>query len=234
MMHTSKQWFIAAASVAAITCAAGLASAEEASADVSLSTSDLGSGGGGGGEDGAFLAAGKVGGIASFNGLTPMVQGAVELGWVFGGGRNIGAMLQVEYTAPPADGKVTEEAFDPPRMEGGAYKWEIVQKELVFQPTFLYRLTGITDGIVPYAGIGPRIYLLESVVRGEAGGTKFKETYERSTKWGVGVPLGAEFTLGPGGVIAELLFQWGPLKHETTGDTHLGGGTLFVGYRALL
>ena len=56
----------------------------------------------------------------------------------------------------------------------------------------------------------------------------------QSTEFGFGLPLGAEYTLGPGGLIAELLFQWGPLKHDITGDTHLGSASLWVGYRALL
>jgi hypothetical protein len=203
-------------------------------ADLSVSTEDLGDDPGEG-DSGAFLLAGKVGGIASFNGLDPFVQGGLELGWVFAGThRSIGAMLQVEYSAPPADGEVTEEGFDPPRVPDSMYKWEMVQKQLVFQPTFLYRFTSLEGSITPYAGIGPRIYLLETVVRGSSGGETIGDTFERSTKFGVGVPLGAELALGPGGVFAELLLQWGPFDHETTGDTHLGGGSLLLGYRALL
>lgn len=201
---------------------------------VDASTDDL-AGGGGDDAGGAFLLAGKIGGIASFNGLDPFLQGGIELGWVFAGtDRSIAALLQVEYSAPPASGSVTEEGFDPPRVADGSYDWELVQKELVFQPTFLYRLTGIHDSLTPYAGIGPRIYLLESVVRGNAGGETIGDTTEQSTKLGLGVPLGAELALGPGGLLAELLFQWAPFEHDTTGDTHLGGLSLLLGYRALL
>ncbi|MDH5672610.1 MAG: hypothetical protein OEZ06_10705 [Myxococcales bacterium] len=227
--------------------ASGVSAQESASMEADLSSAELEPSGG---EDNssAFLLAGKVGGIASFNGLDPFVHGGIELGWVFGGtGRSMAALLQVEYAVPPAAGSVTEEGLGgdadaglPPRVPDETYKWKIVQKELVFQPTFMYRLTGISGSITPYAGIGPRIYLLESVVWGTAGdkdgsGTQpIGDTYERSTKWGLGVPLGAELALGPGGLFAELLFQWGPFEHETTGKTHLGGGSLFLGYRALL
>jgi len=186
-------------------------------------------------EKGAFLMAGKVGGIASFNHLTPFVIGGVELGYVFGGTkRRLAVMLDATYTAPSADGTGTE-TFNPSRVADNTYKWEIRQKELVLQPTLLYRLTGVAGGkVTPYAGIGPRIYLLQTVSRGSAGGQTFMDSKEQSTKVGVGVPLGAELALGPGGLFAELLFQWGPLTHEITGDTHLGSGSLFLGYRALL
>ncbi|MDD9944310.1 MAG: hypothetical protein OXU20_24920 [Myxococcales bacterium] len=227
------------------------AASAEASADVDLSVGDRADAasdgtdsvpamddvadGGGSDDGGAFLAAGKVGGIASFNGLDPFVQVGVELGWLFGGtNRQIAAMLQVEYAVPPASGQVTEDGFDPERVPGGSYKWELTQKELVFQPTFMYRLTFLSDTIIPYAGIGPRLYLLETVVNADANGERIGDTFERSTKFGVGVPLGAELALGPGGLFAELLFQWGPFKHDTTGETHLAGGTFFLGYRALL
>ena len=183
----------------------------------------------------AILAAGKVGGIIPFNGLGPFVNFGIEVGYIFGGtDRSIGALIDFTYTVPHADGTQSED-FDPPRVEGGEYSWELTQKELVLQPTFLYRFTLLDWApITPYVGIGPRIYFLESVIEGEAGGEPFGETPERSTKFGVGLPLGAEYELGPGGLFAELLFQWGPMDHRITGETHLASGTLFLGYRALL
>lgn len=191
-------------------------------------------GGAGGGDSGKLLVAGKVGGLASFNGLDPFPSFGLELGYLFGGtGGRVAAVLAAEYTAPSASGEQTE-AFSPERVPGGAYSWEIRQKELVLQPTFMYRLPGVVPRLTPYAGIGPRIFLLESVVRGEAGGEAFQDTAERSTKVGVGLPLGAELELGPGGLFAELLFQWAPVDHTTTGDTHLGGSALYLGYRAAL
>jgi hypothetical protein len=119
-------------------------------------------------------------------------------------------------------------------VPGGAYDWEILQKELVLSPTFLYRATWLSDSITPYAGLGLRVYLLESIVKGGAGGQGFAETKEQSTKWGFGLPLGAELALGPGALTGELLLQWGPFDHTLTGDTNLGGMSLLLGYRLLL
>ena len=183
---------------------------------------------------GMLLLGGKIGGIASFNGLDPFVHGALEAGYVFPAlDQGLAAYLQVEYSAPGASGHVKED-FANERVPGGGYDWELTQKELVFSPTFAFRLTTLSDSITPYAGLGLRVYLLENTVLGSAGAEAFGETRERSTKWGLGLPLGAEFALGPGGVTAEVLLQWGPLKHTLTGDTHLGGASLFVGYRFLL
>jgi hypothetical protein len=181
------------------------------------------------GNEAAFLLAGKVGGIVPFNGLDPFVSGGIELGWIFAGtDQRICALLDVTYTAPEASGGAAD-----PRLASGAFDWEISQKELILQPTFLYRLTGLGP-IVPFAGIGPRIYLLETVSQGSSGGVTFQESKERSTKLGAGLPLGAEYELGPGGLMAELLTEWAPLDHRVTGDVSLLGMTLFLGYRARL
>lgn len=181
------------------------------------------------GGDAAFLLAGKVGGIVPFNGLDPFVSGGIELGWVFAGtDQRLCALLDVTYTVPQASGGAADL-----RLASGAFDWEIAQKELILQPTFLYRLTGLGP-IVPFAGIGPRIYFLETVSQGSSGGVTFLESKERSTKFGAGLPLGAEYELGPGGVMAELLMEWAPLDHRVTGDVSLLGMTLFVGYRARL
>ncbi|HET8934222.1 MAG TPA: hypothetical protein VFN67_12305 [Polyangiales bacterium] len=185
-------------------------------------------------ETGYVLLGAKVGGLASFNGLDPFVHGAIEAGYVFPAlNRGLGAYLQVEYSAPSTDGKVNE-AFDRDRVPGGAYNWHIRQQELVLAPTFLYRLTMLSDVITPYVGVGPRIYLIKDTTRGDANGVSIDETTEKSTKWGLGLPLGAELALGPGKLIGELMFQWGPLAHTLTGDTHLGGASLAIGYRMLL
>ncbi len=211
---------------------------QSASGQASVSTDGLTSTGSGSGsaadDSGAFLAGGKIGGIAPMQGLYPYLHGGIDLGYVFPNtGRTIAAYLGTEYTAPKSDGTQTEPEM-PSRIPGGTYDWEIRQRILVFQPTFLYRFTWLTDAVVPFAGIGPRMYLLKTVARGTAGGETIHDTKETTTKFGFGIPVGAELPLGPGGLTAELLFQWGPLDHETTGDTHLSALSLLFGYRALL
>ena len=178
-------------------------------------------------DPGALLLAGKVGGIVPLNGLDPFVTGGIEVGWIFAGTeQRIAALLDVTYTAPHASGTASD-----PRIAGSAFGWEIAQKELILQPTFLYRYTALGP-LVPFAGIGPRIYFLETVGEGSANGVKFSESQEQSTRFGAGLPLGAEYALGPGGLMAELLVEWAPLNHRVTGDVSLLSTSLFAGYRA--
>ncbi len=182
--------------------------------------------------EGGLLVAAKAGGIIPFNGMDPFVRGGLELGWVFSGqNRTIAALLDISYTRPGASGSEQDDrlAYDD---VPGEYDWEIEQHELVFQPTFLYRFTS-SNPLVPFVGLGPRIYLLETISRGKANDEKIQETSERSTKFGAGLPFGAEYQLGPGGLFAEGLLEWAPLDHRITGDSSLLAGTLQLGYRAI-
>lgn len=185
-------------------------------------------------DDWGILLAGKAGGVLPFSDLGLMAAGAIELGFVFGGtGRSIVALLDISYTAPSAEGNAEDSRLQPPG-DSGDYSWTLTQKQLTLQPTFVYRFTDLVEPFVPYAGIGPRLYLLESVIEGTAGDSKLPESVEQSTSFGFGIPLGCEFELGPGGLFVELLFQWGPLAHKITGDSHLGSSTVWLGYRAIL
>lgn len=178
---------------------------------------------------GAFVAGAKVGAIAPFDGLNPFVVGTIEVGYILPWlNRGLAGLVDVSYTAPSASGEQAD-----PRVPGGKYTWNLTQHELVIQPTILYRYTGL-GRIVPFVGIGPRIYLMKSVVSGKAGDAVIGETNEPSTQIGGGIPLGVELTLGPGAVMAELLFEIGTLDHSITGQSHTGGGTLNVGYRFML
>lgn len=178
---------------------------------------------------GAFVVGAKVGGIAPFDGLSPFVVGTVEIGYVLPWlNRGLAALVDVSYTAPSATGAEAD-----PRVPGGKYTWNLVQHELVIQPTILYRYTGL-GRVVPFIGIGARVYLMKSVVTGKAGDSVIGETDEPSTQIGGAIPLGVELQLGPGALLGELLFEVGTLDHSITGSTHTGGGTLNLGYRFLL
>ncbi|MEZ4302765.1 MAG: hypothetical protein R3B70_48025 [Polyangiaceae bacterium] len=178
---------------------------------------------------GSFLAGALVGGLAPFDGLDPFVVGTIELGYVLPFlDRSFAGLVAVSYTAPGPSGTESD-----PRVPGGQYRWELTQHELVIQPTLMYRYTKL-GRLVPFVGIGPRIYLMKSVVKGEAGGVPIGETSEPSTQIGGGLPLGVEYQLGPGALTGELLFEIGTLEHAITGNSHTGGLSLNLGYRFLL
>lgn len=229
MISSTNRTYVSALSLVGLTLGCAQAAfAQEASVEADVSTSSS-SAPASKDDSSAFLAAGKAGAVIPLNGLDPFVRGGVELGWVFGGThRRIAALLDVSYTAPHASGIEKDQ-----RVGSGRYEWELRQKELVFQPTFLYRLTG-ESALTPFVGIGPRIYFLESVGKGTAAGSELADTYERSTKLGVGLPFGLELRLGPGGLFAEAMLEWGPLDHRITGDSSLLAANVFLGYRALL
>lgn len=202
-----------------------LASAEDAGVKLEASTADAPSTGGG-----AVLLGGKVGGIIPFGGLSPFVTGGIEAGYVFPWmNRAFAAALDVDYTAPKSDGSQDDARLIPT----GKYEWKLTEQQLAIMPVVMYRFTSLGK-LVPYAGIGPRILMLRSTVKGSAGDKTISETTEQSTKVGVGVPLGVEYALGPGALLGELLLQYGGLDHTATGDTNTGALNIFLGYRFLL
>lgn len=180
-------------------------------------------------EGGGLLAGAKVGGVVPFGGLSPNVTAGLEVGYVFPWlHRSFAAAIDLDYAAPKSSGTVND-----PRVTGGKYTWHLTEQELSLMPVVMYRLT-LLRKVTPYIGIGPRIYFLRSTVRSNEGKPSFQETTEQSTKVGFGVPIGAEIPLGPGGLLAEVLLQYGSLDHTATGTSNTGGLNLSVGYRILL
>lgn len=180
-------------------------------------------------ERGAIVAGGKFGGVASFNGLGPFVNGALEVGYILPFlNRGIGIYADVAYTVPRTSGEGSD-----PRVPGGAYSWTLTQKQLSITPMVVYRFTKL-GRLVPYVGLGARIYMMESITEGMSGNQTILETKERSTKVGMALPLGVDFKIGPGALLAELLFELGPLDHRLTGETSTAATSLALGYRLML
>lgn len=180
-------------------------------------------------EGGGLLAGARVGGIVPFGGLSPNATGGVELGYVFPWHhRSFAAALDLDYAQPTASGTESD-----PRVAAGKYSWHLTEQQLDLMPVVMFRLTSV-GRLTPFVGIGPRIYFLRSTVDSDGALPEIAETTEQSTGVGVGVPLGVEFQLGPGGLLAELLFQYGGLDHTATGESNTGGLSLSLGYRLLL
>lgn len=176
----------------------------------------------GAGHHGVFVTP-KVGGIVPFGGLGPNVTGGLDVGYALPMGLTFG--VAADYAQPTKSGSEADA-----RVAGGTYAWHLTQQILQVMPFVGYRLRGL-GALVPYAAIGPRVYLLRSTVRGD--GPTFGETREQSTKVGIGLPLGLELAAGPGAAVAELLLQYGALDHATTGDSNTGAASLSLGYRLM-
>jgi hypothetical protein len=180
-------------------------------------------------DTGGLLFGAKVGALVSTGGLDPNARGDVELGYVFPWmDRSFAALVDVGYSAPKASGSQAD-----PRVDGARYDWHLTQQILTVMPTALYRYTKL-GRLVPYGGLGFRVYMLQSNVTGTVGGAAIPETRETSTSVGFGLPVGAELRLGPGSAIGELLFEYGSLDHKQTGSTNAGAVSLALGYRVVL
>lgn len=175
-----------------------------------------------------LLLGAKVGGIVPLDGLSPFVQFGIELGYALPPlKRQLAIVVAVDYTQP----STTNEEMDP-RVTGGSYTWKLIEQELGVQATLMFRAKSVKP-VIPFAGIGPRILFARSKVQDD-GAPMISTTREQSTRIGIGVPLGVELPMGPGGLVGEVLLQYGTLDHTATGDAHTGAISLSVGYRAVL
>lgn len=136
--------------------------------------------------------------------------------------------LDGEFTAPEASGSTTDPRLD---ASSGAYSWHLSQREVILGLSLVYRHR--IGRLTPYAGIGPRLFLLDSRITGTAGGAPISQSSEVSTKVGVGIPLGLGFHLGPGDLFAELQIDYAGIDHRITGDTNTGSLSLAAGYRLI-
>ncbi len=183
---------------------------------------------------GAFVVGGKIGALASIDGLKPHVTGAVQVGYIFPWfRRQLALLVDVGYAQP-----VTSKTESDPRVAGGSYNWHLIEQQLTIQPSVYYRLSILPDvgpgKFVPYAGVGPRIFLTRSKTDSDGTTPTLLRQNEQSTLVGVGANLGTEYLIGPGGILVEALFGWAKIKEQTTGDAHLSAISAWAGYRFML
>jgi hypothetical protein len=114
------------------------------------------------------------------------------------------------------------------------YSTETTQRELMLTIGATWRFLAPASRLNAYGGLGPRVWLLETVTNGRAGGMDFGENQERSTRFGAAAWGGAEFLVGPGAVAAELDIGGSDLPHLVTGDVATTAIALQVGYRVRL
>lgn len=178
-----------------------------------------------------FLASAKIGGLIPFDGLSPGYQFGLEAGLVLPVlHRGLSINVDVDYAQATSSSTTTD-----PRVTNNSYTWNINQEFFTIMPLVMWRITTISKRIVPFVGVGPRIYMYRSTVYGTAGtNNPIDPTTEVSTQVGFGVPFGAEIKLGPGGILAEFLGQWGLLEHTATGESHAGAIGLSLGYRLVI
>lgn len=140
--------------------------------------------------------------------------------------------VDVSYTRPGAEGDGTHAMLGGPDDGGADYQWELDQQMLTLQLTTMWRFGAPGQGFGAHAIVGPRIYLMESILNAEGNeGANFGENRETNTEYGVVFGGGVEYELGPGSVVGTLLVGGSPLDQRITGEANTAAFNLDVGYR---
>lgn len=141
--------------------------------------------------------------------------------------KNLSPFVGVSYTQP----SVHHSALDP-RLPVD-YMTDTTQREIIVTAGVMWRFLPAGSTFNAYGGLGARIWLLETITNGEAGGAEFLENRETSTRVGFGASAGAEYALGPGAATAELDLGSSDLPHLITGDVATTALSATVGYRMM-
>lgn len=167
-------------------------------------------------------------------GATPVFE--LELGFAPSLGESTGHPLEIfligQYAQPGLDGSA-EDAD--PRLPGSEpFSYEIQQQMFSLALGGLFRFDVDSDLLMPYGGLGGRVYMLNTHAEGEVGGESFGKSDETQTDFGLVLLGGLDIFVGPGALLAELSFGWAALDGFIMRDTNLGALSLAVGYRVVL
>lgn len=176
---------------------------------------------------------GKVGGGLGTGavGATPLFE--IELGYALPPlDRAIEVFVAAQFSQPTTDGTASEAD---PRLPGdSAFSYDITQQILTVALGGIYRIDLQNGLVMPYGGLGGRLYMLNTQVEGEVDGQSFGDNEETQTDFGLVVMGGVDIFLGPGALLAELTFGWTSVDGFVLRDTNLGSVNLAVGYRFVL
>jgi hypothetical protein len=160
----------------------------------------------------------------------------LELGWALpiGGpiGHSLGVFLSAQYTQPGLDGLQTQAD---PRLPGkGVLHYDLTQQLLGLSAGLVYRIPVGSKLLMPYGGLGARMYLLKTKVKGDVGTAQLGENNETRSEVGLLALGGVELYLGPGALLGELSFSWAKVDAFVLRKTAVGGLGLALGYRIIL
>lgn len=117
-----------------------------------------------------------------------------------------------------------------PRVPGGSYSYDQTTQQ--FQLGLSFQAKVPLGRLVPYVGIGPRLFIVRTPSSGSAAdGTAIPQTTELSQEVGVGVPLGLDILLGPGRLFLEFQLLYAASSQQSTGAGSFGSMTAAAGYR---
>lgn len=169
----------------------------------------------------------KLGGAlhSVFSELDPAAQVELEGGVTLLGGR-LDVALTGAWDRSGASG-----GGDDGRFDSGSVSWELDQDFLMIGLVARYRFLPPAKPFNAYAGAGPRVLLLRTLVNGTAGGEDLGENRQTETRFGAVLVGGGEYTLGPGAVLLEVALGVGSLSGLITGESSASALSVLVGYR---
>lgn len=161
----------------------------------------------------------------------------LELGYMFD--FDVGSMerplqvgLDVMYTQPSSAGTGDSSNLGGTDGDGADYSYDLTQQMLILELYGLWRFMPAGDTVSAYGLLGPRAYLMRSIMEARGnGGESFGTNYETKTQIGLVAGGGVDVALGPGTMFAALEFGWSDLKERITGDSNTGALVLDLGYR---
>ena len=136
--------------------------------------------------------------------------------------------VTANYTQPGATGEGTHPMLG---EEGADYEWELTQRMLTLQLTTMWRFSAPGQGFGFHGIVGPRIYLMESVMEASGNDADFGENRETNSEYGVVFGGGVELELGPGSLLGTVLVGGSPLDQRITGEANTAAINLDLGYR---
>jgi hypothetical protein len=185
-----------------------------------------------------LVLAGKVGvglgkPFSDFGG-TPVF--GLELGYLLPLGAPVNRSIEVfvdgQYTMAGMTGASSQSDARLPST--GALHYDLTQQALALSLGGIYHIDLGSQLIMPYAGLGARMYLLNTKVKGSAGGEAYSPSNETQMRAGLLLLGGVEIFAGPGALLAELSFGWASVNSFVLRDTNLGALQLTLGYRLVI
>lgn len=138
---------------------------------------------------------------------------------VGGGALSVG--LELSWTRPKYAGALSD-----PQLRTADTSVELGASQFGFTLLGIWRFGAPVEGLVPYLGGGPGLYVHR------VASTAFGEnTLEKESKLGLALLGGAEYTVGPGAAFLELQGRLARVDFVLTGFTSLGGLGASAGYR---
>lgn len=145
-------------------------------------------------------------------------------------GRQLQIFVGLGYTQPSQ----TISTSDPRLSTSGAeYTSTLVMRDLATTLGVQYFFLSPRRFLVPYAGAGFRVHFLRADVEG-SGGAEFGKYNETDTRYGGMAFVGLGVHLGPGLLMAEVAFNYAPIRQRVSGLANVGAFAAVLGYGLLL